>query len=88
MSEEYNFGEAAKRTDEQLATELAKLRPLIQDELKKLLPEKIDKERYEKLLGIVNAATNENQKVAVLAANIKELGGVAVRILSLFVKPL
>ena len=85
---EFNFGKEAELTNKQLADELAKQSPLTAAEVEKLLPSKIDKKRFEELLTIVNSATSENQKIAALTGKIQELGGVALRILGRFLKPL
>lgn len=84
----FNFGDEAKMTNKELSTELAKLSPLTEAEVSKLLPRKIDKERYAQLLSIVQSSASQNKKVAELTDNFTELGGVAVKLLTKFLKPL
>lgn len=73
--------DARQKTNEQLAGELAGLKPLSAEQLQELLPSKSDKEKLAKLMAIVTASTSHNQKVAALASNIDELGGVLVKVL-------
>lgn len=84
----FDFSEEAEMTNKELSAELAKLSPLTEEEVAKLLPRKIDKERYAQLLSIVQSSTSLNKKVAVLTDNFTELGGVAVKLLTKFLKPL
>jgi hypothetical protein len=77
--------ESRKRTNNKLATELARLTPLTEEDLKQLLPTKQDKENLAELMAIVKSATSENRKVAELGRNIDRLGAVAVRLLDAFV---
>lgn len=77
----YDFSEEAKMTNEELASELAKHSPLKAEELNKILPRKIDKERFNKLLNIVNSSASQQKKLASLTDNIKELGGVVIKLL-------
>lgn len=77
----YDFSEEAKMTNDELGGELAKYSPFKAEELNKLLPRKIDKERFNKLLNIVNASASQQKKLALLTDNIKELGGVVIKLL-------
>jgi hypothetical protein len=72
---------AREKTNAELAEELAKLTPLTQDKLASLLPRKADKENMARLMAIVTASTNQNQKVAALRDNIDDLGGVVLKVL-------
>lgn len=84
---EFDFSEEAALTNAELAGEMARLSPLTEAEIKKLLPRKVDKQRFAELLKIVNSATSQNNKIAALATNIGDLGGVVVRILTKYLKP-
>lgn len=84
----FDFSEEAEMTNMELSAELAKLSPLTEEEVATLLPRKIDKERYAQLLSIVQSSASQNRKVAALTDNITELGGVAVKLLTKFLKPL
>lgn len=77
----YDFSEEAKLTNAQLADELAKRTPLKTEELNKLLPRKIDKENFNKLLDIVNSSASQQKKLASLKENIEDLGGVVIKLL-------
>ncbi|HHJ16962.1 MAG TPA: hypothetical protein ENJ80_09720 [Gammaproteobacteria bacterium] len=83
----YNFSEEAELTNAQLAGELAKLTPLTQAEIDKLLPRKVDKKKFEELLNIVNSSAAQNKKVATLEKNVKSLGGVVIKLLGKYLKP-
>jgi hypothetical protein len=84
----YNFSEEAKLTNDQLAEELAKITPLTTEELNKLLPRKVDKKRFEQILNIVNSAASQQKKLAALHENIAELGGVVIKLLVKYLKPI
>ena len=84
----YDFSEEAKLTNEQLAEELAKITPLTAEELNKLLPRKVDKKRFEQILNIVNSAASQQKKLAALQDNIAELGGVVIKLLVKYLKPI
>jgi hypothetical protein len=73
---------AAKKTDEQLGSEEAKLGILSWDDIKSKLPSQLDQENLNDLIKIVNGATSENAKVAALISNMETLGGVIVKVLS------
>lgn len=83
----YDFSDAANRTNEALSGELAKLSPLTAAEIEKLLPKKVDKQRFAAVLKIVNSSASQNNKVAVLRQNFTELGGVMLKVLGKYLKP-
>ena len=83
----YDFSEEAKLTNEQLAGELAKLTPLTEEQVKSLLPTKIEKQRLKQLVEIVNGSASQNQKVASLTSNFTELGTVVLKVLTRYLTP-
>jgi hypothetical protein len=70
-----------EETNKELAGEIARLTPLTEDEITRLVPTKQDKERLAELMAIVMAATSENARVAAFRRNAGRLGTVAVRLL-------
>lgn len=72
---------SAQKTKAQLDAELARVVPLSEDEMKKLLPKKRDKEAFAELMNIVKGATSRNKKVAKLTRDIGKYGEVIVRLL-------
>lgn len=74
--------DAAKKTNESLAGEQARVTALSWDQLKRMLPSPSDKEQLEELIKVVTAATNHNEKVASLTRNIGNLAGIIVKVLS------
>ena len=84
----YNFKKEAELTNEQLAGELAKISPLSESDINKLLPERVDKERLQKLINIVNNTATEENKLSSIRENVTELGGVILKLLSKFINPL
>jgi len=70
-----------EKTNAELAEDLAKLTPLTQDKLARLLPTKADKENMARLMAIVTGSTNHNQKITALRDNIDDLGGVVLKVL-------
>ena len=84
----YDFSEEAKLTNEQLAGELAKLGPLTEPAIVKLLPRKVDKQHYKEIIDIVNSAASQQKKLAAFQDNFEKLGGVALKLLIKYLKPL
>ena len=70
-----------EKTSKELDAELARHVVLTDAELAKLLPTKGDKENFARLMGIVNAQTSQNQKIAALKGNIEKLGSVMLRVM-------
>lgn len=83
------YDDIAKRvadlTDEKYTSEISSLCRLKDGEINSLFPGKADKDKLFQLLKIVNDATNENQKVAVLTQNIGNLAGAVVKVVKLLV---
>jgi hypothetical protein len=76
--------EARESTNRALAQELTSLTFLTEQEVERLLPRKVDKERFGTLMAIVAAETDDNTKVAALKENMDEVGSVLMKILRLF----
>ena len=75
--------EAADHTNQVLRGEISSLTVLTEQDVDRVLPRKIDKERFGALMAIVGAGTDDNTKVARLKENFDEVGQVLVRILKL-----
>lgn len=73
--------EAREATNQALADELSDLTVLDRAEIERLLPRKVDKERFSSLMAIVAAGTDDNTKVALLKERMDEVGGVLVKVL-------
>jgi hypothetical protein len=73
---------AADETDTKLAGARARVTTVSWDGLKKMLPSPGDQQQLNELLKIVQGATEHNEKVASLIANISTLGGIVVKVLS------
>lgn len=82
----YDFEIEANLTNYQLAGELAKLTPLTIDDVTKLLPRKVDKERFKKLIDIVKSAESQNKKLASFKDNVEELGEVTLKVMMKLLK--
>jgi len=82
--EEFDFSEEANITNKKLAVEIAKLAPPDMAKIQAILPAREDKERFQKLIEIVNRAQSQNEKVAALEGNIAGLSQAAVTILKKF----
>ncbi len=76
--------EARESTNRALAQELSALTFLTEQDVERLLPRKLDKERFGTLMAIVAADTDDNTKLAALKENLDEVGSVLMRILKLF----
>ena len=73
----YNLDDEAKETDIELAGEIESLKPLSDDKLAELLPDRADQEELNQLIEAVNAAADKNRKKAVL---MERLGTVSVAV--------
>lgn len=73
--------EAREKTNQALAGEISSLTFLTEDDVERLLPRKIDKERFGALMAIVAAGTDDNTKIASLRERLDELGTVLLRVL-------
>jgi hypothetical protein len=75
--------EARESTNRALADEISSLTFLTEEDVERLLPRKVDKERFGTLMAIVAADTDDNTKVAALRENLDDVGAVLVKILKL-----
>ena len=75
--------EAREATNASLAGEISSLTRLSEEDIQRLLPRKVDKERFGTLMAIVADSTSNNAKVAALKDNLDDVGQVLVRILKL-----
>lgn len=87
--EDINFDEitedAAKKTDDELASKISSLTRMTDDEVKKLFPQTADVEKLKKLMQIVNSAEDRNNKINNIIANTEELGGVILTLVTKFI---
>jgi hypothetical protein len=83
----YDFSADAELTNKQLAGELAKLTPLTEEQISSLLPTKTEKQGLRQLIDIVNSSASQNQKMASLTSNFSELGGVVLKVLTTYLRP-
>jgi hypothetical protein len=75
--------EARESTNRALASEISSLTFLTEDDVRRLLPRKRDKEGFGTLMAIVASRTDDTAKVAAIRDNLDEVGAVLVRILKL-----
>jgi hypothetical protein len=75
--------EAREATNASLAGEISSLTRLSEEDIQRLLPRKVDKERFGTLMAIVADSTSNNAKVAALKDNLDDVGQVLMRILKL-----
>ena len=75
--------EARESTNRALAGEISSLTFLTVEDVERLLPRKVDKEQFGRLMAIVASGTDDNTKVAALRENFDEVGRVLVKILKL-----
>jgi len=73
---------AAQQATKTLAGTEEKLLTITWDGLKKMLPSPADQQQLTDLMNIVQAATDHNEKVASLIANISTFGSIVVKVLS------
>ena len=75
--------QARASTNRELARDISDMSRLTEEDVDRLLPRKVDKERFGLLMGIVAAHADENRKAADLRENIEEVGVVVIRLLRL-----
>ena len=73
--------EAREETNRNLAGEISSLTFLTEEDVDRILPRKVDKERFGTLMAIVAARTDENTRLATLRENLDEVGAVLLRVL-------
>jgi len=73
--------EAREQTNRALADEISSLTFLTEEDVARLLPRKIDKERFGALMAIVASGTDENTRIATLRDRLDELGSVLLKVL-------
>lgn len=74
--------DAARATDDELASRISSLTRLKDSEIKALFPTQADVQNVAKLMDIVNRKTAENERANEFVANIQQLAPVALRLLS------
>ncbi len=80
----FDFQLHAKATNKEFAEELARLTTLTTKDVERLFPRKIDKQRFEQLMQIVNASANRNKRIAALEKNIKTFSMSVMRLMETF----
>ncbi|MDJ0700806.1 MAG: hypothetical protein QNJ07_13205 [Woeseiaceae bacterium] len=80
----FDFQLQAKATNKEFAEELARLTTLTTKDVERLFPRKIDKQRFEQLMQIVNASANRNKRIAALENNFKAFSMSVMRLLETF----
>ena len=76
---------AAQQTDEELKSQISNLSKLTDEQIKLIAPEKADREKLAKLLSIVKAETDENEKITQITNNIENVAGTIVKVLKFLV---
>ncbi len=71
---------ASKETDEMLDDELKALQNATSVDLEALRPKVTDTEAYDKLIKVVKEATQKNESLAQLKANIQALGSEVLKV--------
>ena len=73
---------AAKRTDDQLALQLASITSLTQKEIQEIFPEKADVEKLSELMQIVKSSTSRNNKINKIVDDSEKFAGIIVDVLA------
>jgi hypothetical protein len=76
---------AARKTNEQLDTEISSLTRLTEEEVERLFPTRADKAKLARLMGIVRGAENRNRKARRLVDEAEDLAGTVIRLLEALV---
>lgn len=75
------LAEAKEKTDREFAEEASSLTRLTAEEIKKIVPQPLDKEKFAKLMSIVKDATKSNEEKANAIRNIDGLAEIAISLL-------
>lgn len=75
---------AAAGANQELDETSERFQPPTWDNVRQMLPEPQDQEQLQRLMGIVQADTAHNEKVAALLHNINGLAGTVVKVLGHF----
>jgi hypothetical protein len=75
---------AEKRTDDKLASRVASLTRLTEEEIKELFPTPADVDKLKKLMEIVKSDEDRNRKVVLLKTNIENVAETVVKLLEKF----
>lgn len=78
----YDFSAERIATNEELSAEIAMHSALSESDLDELLPRPVDRKRLQKLIEIVNSSGSQNRKLASLRANLNDVGGVMLKVLT------
>lgn len=77
----FDLSQDAKDTNAKFAAEIARLTTLKSQDVERLFPTRIDKERLVELMDIVRSSASRNTRAATLQANITNLGESVIRLL-------
>ncbi|MEN8193336.1 MAG: hypothetical protein ABFS12_11010 [Bacteroidota bacterium] len=75
----------AEETDNELASKISSLTRMTDEEVKELFPKYSDAEKLKRLMEIVKSADERNTKINNIVANIEELGGTVLTLVSKFI---
>jgi hypothetical protein len=75
---------AEKRTNDKLASRVASLTRLTEEEIKDLFPTPADVDKLKKLMEIVKSDEDRNRKVVLLKTNIENVAETVVKLLEKF----
>jgi hypothetical protein len=73
---------AGQKTDDELAGRISSLTRLTDEEIKELFPQSADAKKVVQLMKVVKSSASRNTKVARIAENIEDLGGVVLTLLN------
>lgn len=76
--------DATKKTDVKLATKIASVTRLTNEEIMDMFPEPSDAQKLVELMKIVKSAEDRNIKIDKIVENSEKLGGVVLTLLSKF----
>ena len=78
------IGNAGAKTDAILAGRIASVTRLTEEEVQEMFPAPGDAKKLGQLMQIVKGATERNQKINQIAANMQDFGGIVLKLLEKF----
>jgi cell fate (sporulation/competence/biofilm development) regulator YlbF (YheA/YmcA/DUF963 family) len=72
----FDLSDEASQTDKELEGDIQNLQGLSQQQIQQLLPNRVDQDKLNEIIDVVNSATSENEKMVALMQQLQSVSGV------------
>ena len=72
----FDLSDEASQTDKELEGDIQNLQGLSQQQIQQLLPNRVDQDKLNEIIDVVNSATSENEKMVALMQQLQSASGV------------